>query len=344
MRAILVALTHIAQRTGRFSVAEATELYNKLWVYLGYVLLACVLAFWLNAGFGWKAPSLFLAIAFAITAIYLWAKPLHLLAVTGVGLAKKVAGDESLASEVEGVLKTYLNHVLKWVLLGVITFLLITGTVPFSEYPMAAPTILVALGVYGLFVWAWPKVFTGTLGRRIVYGFAVAVMVGSFAWLIPGSYWVKYMPGGWDPKTELATTRTEDTLYAIREAQAERQQATEDEVLQRILRKVRRGEALAPEEEGFLRNKEAMSAKADSKKPEKLLTVSMPPYGDSEPVPAVPGVVFYGSGFEPHAVYVGGRDCVVGKEVCEDGDILYFYLRDTSGRPNQARYEIRKSS
>src|SRR3989338_3499067 len=100
MRAILIALIDIAQRTGRFTVAEATALYTKLWAIIGFALLACGIAFWMNAIFGWKVPSLMLAITFAIAALYLWAKPLHILIVAGAGVAAKIATNATLAAEV----------------------------------------------------------------------------------------------------------------------------------------------------------------------------------------------------------------------------------------------------
>lgn len=190
MREILLALTHLAQRTGRFTVAEATALYHGAWMILGFMLVACAGAFWLNAMFGWTTPSLMLAIAFMIVAVYMWAKPLHILAVAGGGaawgLVEKISGDTKLVDEVVEVLKKYLG-LLKWVLLAGVTFLFITGTVPFGRNPKAVLIILVALGVYGLFVWAWPDVFKGSVGRRIVYGYAVFMIAWSFVSLSPAS-------------------------------------------------------------------------------------------------------------------------------------------------------------
>lgn len=199
MREILSALIHIAQRTGRFTVVETTALYDRLWALFGFAILACAGAFMLNAWLGWKAPSLVLAIAFTIAAVYVWAKPLHILVVVGLGgalgLAKKIAGDSTLATEIGEALKIYLGF-LKWVLLAGVTFLFITGTVSFKGNPGAILPILTALGVIGLFIWVWPDVFLSTWGRRLVYGYAVLVIAWSFAGLVvPSSWWPGWLTG-----------------------------------------------------------------------------------------------------------------------------------------------------
>lgn len=242
MRALLASLIRIAQRTGRFTVAQATDIYNGLWRIIGFALLACVAAFVMNAGLGWTTPSLVLAIVFAIAAVYMWAKPLHILVVAGTGLARSIATDAALAIEVKGVLRTYLSF-LKWVLLAGVTFLFITGTVPFKEHPGTILPILVALGVIGLFTWAWPKLFVGTWGRKIIYGFAVVIVAYSFGNLIPGAVWAKYT--GWDPATAKPTA-TADRLYRLDKTERELADADRAKELERITEKVKRHEDLSP--------------------------------------------------------------------------------------------------
>ncbi|MBI4065847.1 hypothetical protein HY412_01470 [Candidatus Kaiserbacteria bacterium] len=265
MRAILAALTHLAQRSGRFTVAEATALYNGLWMVLGFAFLACVVAFWVNVDFGLRWPSLLIAIFFGITAVYLWAKPLHILVVAGVGLAKKVITDATLADEVEKVLEKYLD-ILKWVLLVVVTFLFFTGTVSFRGSMGSILPILVGLGVVGILMWMWPKVFSGTWGRRIVYGYAILVIVLSFGSLVPGPVWVKYMPYGWDP-TNAKPTNTEEALYRLSQKRLEIADADRATELNRITNKVDRREALTKAEERFIADAERSQSKKDSGRP-----------------------------------------------------------------------------
>jgi len=210
MRAILAALTNIATRTGRLTVSEVNELYNGLWRIVLYIGLACVAAFILNAfggTFAWRAPSLVLAIGFAIVAMYVWAKPIHVLVIVGAGgawgVTQKILGDATLADEVGKVLEKYADF-LKWVLLVVLTFLLFAGTISFKENPGAVLPLLVALAVIGLFTWMWPTIFVGTLGRRLVYGYAVVIVAISFGSLIPNAVWYKYT--GWMPERLEATS------------------------------------------------------------------------------------------------------------------------------------------
>lgn len=72
--------------------------------------------------------------------------------------------------------------------------------------------------------------------------------------------------------------------------------------------------------------------------------VTMPANGDSVHVDQKVGyiLIFTGSGFEHHVVYTGGRDCIVGntKDPCQEGPILYQYVRDTTGKPNSATYRF----
>jgi len=262
MRAILAALINLAQRTGRFTVAEATVIYNGLWLLLGFILLACGAAFIANAGYGLKWPSLLFAIVFSIAAVYVWAKPLHILIVAGAGLANRIAGDPTLADEVENILKTYLE-ILKWVLLVGMTFLLITGTISFKENPGAFLSLLVALSVVGLLKWMWPKIFSGALGRRIIYGYAILVVVLSFGSLIPGPVWVKYMPYGWDP-TNAKPTDTEDALYRLKRARRERDDANRAKELVSITERVKRGDPLTDVDLRIIAEAEQSQAKIDA--------------------------------------------------------------------------------
>lgn len=244
MRALLSALIRIAQRTGRFTVAEATVIYNGLWRILGFALFACVTAFMLNAGLGWKMPSLVLAIAFAIAAIYMWAKPLHILIVAGAGLASGIATDATVADEVENALKAYLGF-LKWILPAGVTFLFITGTISFRENPATILPILGALGVVGLFTWMWPALFVGTWGRRLVYWYAVAVIAMSLGSLIPEAVWAKYT--GWDPAT-VKPTATADGLYRLDKVAREMADADRAEKIRRVIDKVSRREVLTEDD------------------------------------------------------------------------------------------------
>ena len=197
MQEILSALVNFAEETGRFTVAKATAVYDRLWQIIAMALLACALAFMLNAGFGWETPSLVLAIVFAIATAFVWAKPLNiLLIVGGTRLVAMVATDAKSVNKLSDAMKGYLG-VLKWTLVAVVTFLFITGTVSFRGNPKAILPILTGLGIIGLFQWVWPGLFTGTWGRRIMYGYAVLIVTLSFGSLTPVPALVKQSVNGW---------------------------------------------------------------------------------------------------------------------------------------------------
>jgi hypothetical protein len=260
MNAILTSLINLARRTGLFTEEEATAAYNGLWRKFAYALAACAIAFLLNAAFGWKVPSLILAIVFAIVAFYLWAKPLHVLGVAGTGLAAKVVTHKDLEIEVIGVLKIYLE-LLMWMLIVGGVFLLTTGTFSFKGSPEASFRLLIALGVVGLFVWKWPNVFVGTKGRRFFFGSALAIAVFSFMSIVLGPTWiVKHT--GWDPLTAKSTS-TEDSLYRLEHARQDIADADRATELERITKKVERREALTQAEERFI----VEAQESQSKKP-----------------------------------------------------------------------------
>lgn len=336
MRAILAALIQLAQRTGRFTVAEATAIYNGLWIVVGLALLACAAGFVMNERFGWTAPSLVLAIVFAIVALYLWAKPLHILIVAGFGLANRITGDPTLADEVEKVFEKYLN-LLKWVLLVGVTFLFITGTISFKENPGAVLPFLVALGVIGLFKWLWPNVFPGATGRKVVYGYAILVVALSLGSLIPGAVWVKYMPYGWDPLTAKPTD-TEEALYRLNQKRREIADADRATELNRITSKVDRREALTQSEERFIADAERSQSKKDSDRPYAI--VPLPSAPRSSGILVIPArskseLVLPSAGQHPdftgfgkflvHNVKAAGGECSFGEAGCVNGPLLKGY-------------------
>lgn len=351
MRALLASLIRIAQRTGRFTVAQATDIYNGLWRIIGFALLACVAAFVMNAGLGWTTPSLVLAIVFAIAAVYMWAKPLHILVVAGFGVVSRIATDAALAIEVEGVLRTYLSF-LKWALLAGVTFLFITGTVPFKEHPGTILPILVALGVIGLFTWAWPKLFVGTWGRKLVYGFAVIIVAYSFGNLIPGAVWAKYT--GWDPTTAKPTA-TADRLYRLDKTKRELADADRAKELESITAKIKRGEKLDAADEKVIADARqsqvsekpaapghATADTAQQQSQKRMLTMAA--NGDSARinVPVGYGTAFTGHGFVILCVYGDGTEDegIPGAHPCKSGALSYAFVRDISGRPNSVVYEF----
>lgn len=248
MGKILSALQSLAQRTARFTVAEATAIYNGLWMILIAPFLGCVVGFGTNVGFGGKMPSLLLAIFFAIAALFLWAKPAHILSVASAGVAKKIITHKNLLDEVMDILEDYLAF-LKWFLVLSITFLFFMGTLSFQANPKALPAILVAAGIMWAFTWMWPHIFQGTWGRRLIYSYAVAIIAISFGSLIPGPVWVKYTH--WDPVTAKPTS-TEESLYKLNRARQDIADADRAKELERITTKVNSREALTAAEERFI--------------------------------------------------------------------------------------------
>lgn len=348
MRALLASLIRIAQRTGRFTVAQATDIYNGLWRIIGFALLACVAAFVMNAGFGRTTPSLVLAIVFAIVAIYMWAKPLHILVVAGFGVASRIATDAALATEIEEVLRNYLGF-LKWVLLAGVTFLFIAGTISFKENPGAILPLLVALGVYGLFTWAWPDVFAGTWGRKLVYWYAILVIALSFGSLFSGAVWAKYT--GWDPATAKPTA-TADRLYRL--DKTEREQADDDQAkkLEIITAKIKRHEELtgadkeviAKARQSQVSEKPATPAHATAstaQPPPQKLMLSIPANGNVRVrVPDGHGAAFTGHGFSVLCMYEDGTEDTGTPVHSCNGPMAYQVVHDESGQPNLVMYEI----
>lgn len=349
MRALLASLINIAQRTGRFTVAEATDIYNCLWRFIGFAFFACVAAFIANARFGWTTPSLMLAIVFAVVAIYVWAKPLHILVVAGLGgLARRIATDAPLADEVENVFETYLGF-LKWVLFAVVTFLFITGTVSFKENPQAILPALVGLSVAGLCIWLWPKLFSGVWARKLVYWYAVAIVVLSFGSLIPGAAWVKYT--GLDPAT-VKPTATADRLYRLDKTARELTDADRAKELERITDKVKRRETLTEEDKkvvaearrSMASEKPSVSAQKQAQ-PAEAGTLAIPAGVDKKsrriPVPFRKRVVMTGNDFRFHCVYGDGSEesFIPGKEPpCRGGDLPFVYATNLKNEENVIAY------
>lgn len=344
MNAILTSLIHLARRTGLFTEEEMTAAYNWLWIKLGCALAVCAVAFLLNVSFGWKLPSLLFALVFAIVAFYVWAKPLHVLGVAGTGLVAKIVTHADIATEVEKVLGIYLE-LLKWVLIVGGVFLLTTGTFSFKGNPVAGLSLLVSLGVVGLFIWKWPDVFVGTWGRRFFYTSALLIAIFSFMSIIPGPVWTKYT--GWDPLTA-KPTNTEEALYRLNQKRREIADTDRATELERITGKIIRHEALTQAEERFIAEAEQVQSnkKSSSQQAQQLAKpmLTMSANGDSARISPDAGyvVVFTGSGFEHHVVYADGNDCVVGNTVnpCRDGPILHQYVRDTTGKFNSVTYKF----
>jgi len=72
------------------------------------------------------------------------------------------------------------------------------------------------------------------------------------------------------------------------------------------------------------------------------MVLSMPPSGDSTHVYAPPGksVSFTGNGFTTHCIYTDGHEGIVGDPTspCVSGPMLYQFVRDTTGKPNNVTY------
>lgn len=71
-----------------------------------------------------------------------------------------------------------------------------------------------------------------------------------------------------------------------------------------------------------------------------LRTLSMPPHGDSPRIAAEKGIApaFTGYNFETHCVYADGRDLSYAQ--CVPGNIIAYYVRDLSGKPNTVTYKL----
>lgn len=356
MRALLTSLRNLAQRTGIFTVAEATEIYNALWRIIGLAALALVGAFVLNAKYGFQRPSLILAVAFAVVAVYIWAKPLHILFVAGVGLARKVASDATVATEVENTLMAYLG-LLKWVLFGGMTFLLITGTIPFSENPVAMLRVLVALGVAGLCVWLWPKLFAGTWARKTVYWGSVVIILAAFGSLIPGTVWTKYT--GWEPK-KLAPSRTEKSLYRFDNLKREMADEAKARSVDAVIAKIGSGNELTASDEEAITNARR-SVRAEPSVPARAAARAMIPLaslpreewpritlapseksGNIE-VPVGMHISVAGDNIALHTVYVDGRECVAPKETCPNGYVMRTFIANEAAKANIVAYAFAKN-
>lgn len=270
MRQILSALLNIAQRTGRLTIAEATAIYNGLWMLLFVAGTSVVGAFLMNAFFDWRTPSLVLAIVFAVATIYLWWKPLHILffASTGGlwGVVRRIVADGSVATEVEEALNKYLS-LLKWVLLAGVTLLFIVGTLPFKENPSAMLPFVVSLIVMALLTMIWPEIFKGTIMRRVVYVYALVVMEMSITSLIPGVVWMKYT--GWDPN-RFKLSGVESELYKLHKTEREIADQSRAREIARITEKVKRGENLSEAEKQIVKDATESTLRPEEKKPREV--------------------------------------------------------------------------
>ena len=358
MGSILKALLNLSQRTGRFTAVEATGLYNKLWLMLGVAPIACFGAFLMNALFGWKESSLALAIVFAVVTIYMWAKPLHITVVAGIAAAEGMANHANLVREAEKALEGYFR-LLRMILLAGVTFLFIVGTISFRGNPGAILPILVGLGVVGLFNWAWPKVFVGTLGCRLVYGYAVVVIAMSFVSL-SGPSLVKYTH--FDPAS-IEPSRTEEALYRLNHTRQKVADEDRAEELDHIADKIRGHKALTQAEIRFVADQSSPDAVPRRSAETRLgfpivrnadkatwilesvswPKVTIPKDGQSESVAVPPGMstVCVGNNYLTHVVHTDGSACVLQKGECA-GDSkpqkgVYLTNRNEPAQDNTVR-------
>lgn len=363
----IVQLLRLAHAGGALTLVQAQRLYRKLvWSFLGVVTI--VLVGWLFNLAGWRNVPIILSLVLTALTIIVWFEPVRLALVAGAGAAAgalpKVPGTPATVSEkFMSVYVDLLGKTLLWS--SVLLFTL--GTIPFGGNPFVIFGITAGLLLLTFIQWQWKM---GTDSGKKLFRLYVCAMLVMFALsLIPGPTWVKYAPYGWDP-TEIGTTRTEQTLYKIKKARMEMKEEADDEVLGRILKKVRRGEPLTADEEGLLNQKEtptkAKPEKAALSMPVRALPndapnlprawladgspsdmtkwprVLVPPHGDSVPVPSVAGghIVWGGSGFKIRYRYSDGRECALGdtSSSCGDGNIVEGFARNEGDTPLYASY------
>src|SRR5450830_109195 len=102
----LAALIQLARTTGRFTEAKANELYNRPWVLLLVAFAMCVVGLAANL-FGYKWPSLALAIVYAVVATYQWWALSQLGIVVGVGLGASLITRSSHEESIDTALKLW---------------------------------------------------------------------------------------------------------------------------------------------------------------------------------------------------------------------------------------------
>lgn len=334
MNSILNALLMLSRRSLAYTEAQATQLYYRLWLIIGYTLIGTGICISLNVGLGWRLPSLYLAIALAIAAIFFWAKPANLLLVVSFGalegVVKKIFAEASLLKEVEDILKGYLN-LLKLVLLGVLTFLFFAGTISFEGHLRSVLLIAVALVVTGLYVWMWPADYKGKWGRKFVSAYALVVIAFSLFNLIPGATWVKHT--GMDPHS-LETTESEQALYRLRRTREEIKDSDRKEEIDRIRHKVERREALTGAEEAFIRESESGSQSKSESTPRpsdgwSILRVPANEWSPVYPLPAGVQMQASGTGVLLYNVYSSGERCAWSSN-CPDGPVGVAIKNETS--------------
>ncbi len=89
------------------------------------------------------------------------------------------------------------------------------------------------------------------------------------------------------------------------------------------------------------------SVKNQSRQQQSVLTLTMPANGDSRQIAAEKGIVpsFTGYDFDTHCVYADGSDRSMLDKVnpCVGGNIVAYYVRNLSGKPNTVTYVFVKS-
>ncbi len=343
MDSILVLMQHAYSGAG-LTLVQAQRLYRFLpWALVGAV--GIVIVGWVCNLVGWRGVSIVLSLVLTALTVTIWFEPKRLVVVAGAGAAAG-AIPHTNGTATDGATEFVLFYVdlLGKVLLWGSVLLFVLGTIPFGENPFVIFSITAGLLLLVFINWQW-KIGT-THGKRLFYWYVCAMMIVFIASLVPGAVWVKYMPYGWNP-TEIGTTPTEDTLYAIKRAKMEKKEEAEDQILQRILKKIRASEATTPEEEAFLRQKDAQPKESKISQPEPLLTLTMPANGDSRQIAAEKGIVpsFTGYDFDTHCVYADGSDrsMLDKRNPCIAGNIIAYYVRNLSGKPNTVTYVLVKS-
>jgi len=247
------ALLRLFGRSVSWTAQEARELYQLLIIFLGVLVFIVLVGFVCNIT-GIKGVNIFFSLLFVSGVAVFAYQPIVLAITAGIGGAVgALRQDQSASRGAIAFLERYLDllkHVLLWG--SVILFLL--GTLSFQESPFAFFSIVAAVIALAFIKWVWG--IGGTWGRHAIYWYVSAVVVILIASLVPGPVWDKYTPFAGKP-TEIGASRTESTLYEIRKAREEQKEEAENKVLSRILKKVKAGEQLTPEEGIFLRQKES---------------------------------------------------------------------------------------
>lgn len=224
--------------------------FHARWIATGMLLLLGLIVVGLTFNyFGLKEVNFFISLFLTLAAIILATRPEPLLAAIAGGIVSGVIKEpETIRNEVTRFFKGYMEKV-GYALLWISIFALFMGFIPIRENPWAVMTIATALIIIGFASKLWRK--DPVIYQKVIYWYACFVFILSLFSLVTGATYIKYF--GFNPKTLLEASDTENSVYEAETAVAKAQEKANVKILKAITKKVKAGTELSESEKDFLR-------------------------------------------------------------------------------------------